>query len=385
MQSTPIIVASAATFCTYIFFLRQKYGRREIDSRGHVASRLDARGVSVVRKACSAKSCQALREEILHELEQRYRRPKTMAERNRQKAFRHFFPVSLDSSVVRDGMLPVSPTLFLVLTDLLSGELGLAMASMLGVDFEIFEVLFIVSESGALAQSTHSDGEYDSISLSKFVTVFVALQDIHDESLGPTYFVPDTHEPSCFPSGRWIGPDPASASKSKHIWIPLNTGDATCIFSTTWHRGSSQHSFPQLRPTANAVWPLHSALFPFSPASNQTHWSLRSSTSLHTPRPHEHAKVASTSRPLSTTTHRVYTNTRDLANTHLLILLYSQLQVAPIARKKAIGVCWPCPFADDAYRKEKGFAFGLRTFLKKREADCCPLVHRSSSSGPGFG
>ncbi|MDC3321139.1 phytanoyl-CoA dioxygenase family protein [bacterium] len=190
-------------------------------------------GLCVVRGVSSKEVCERLREEALTGVQRKEAMSMTMAERMRGSTHRWFLPIvdSHDSSSVmtrtsfRMSMTPALRTV----VDFASG--------LVGDDFELSEALFIISEKGASAQSFHSDGDYSEGAL-RTITLFVALQDILDESMGPTQFIPDTHRPQCFFSGKWLPPLPKNGLNEKQIkWFPLQAGDAVLMESTLWHRG----------------------------------------------------------------------------------------------------------------------------------------------------
>lgn len=88
----------------------------------------------------------------------------------------------------------------------------------------------------------HSDGNWGAL-LPRTMTMFLATHDIHDEAMGPTRFIPDTHVPACFPGGVWLPPTAANGvNEREHVWHGLAAGDATLMDSTTWHCGGGNTS-----------------------------------------------------------------------------------------------------------------------------------------------
>merc|ERR1719277_2169183 len=104
--------------------------------------------------------------------------------------------------------MPFSPTLDVLLRTVLSDTTaGLSLLRVLGDDAELNEISVIRSEPGCGAQPWHSDNGFQE---AKTCTMFFALHDILDESMGPTRFCPNTHTPECFPDSRWATPTAAS-------------------------------------------------------------------------------------------------------------------------------------------------------------------------------
>ena len=109
---------------------------------------------------------------------------------------------------------------------------------------ELRELLGIVSEPGAAAQALHADGAWGPAS-PRVVTLFLALVDVTDESAGPTFFVPGTHAPRCFPDGRWRPPAGAGGDDGAlgvETWFPLAAGDLVAMDALCWHRGGANTS-----------------------------------------------------------------------------------------------------------------------------------------------
>ena len=96
----------------------------------------------------------------------------------------------------------------------------------------------------AAAQALHADGAWGPAS-PRVVTLFVALVDVTDESAGPTFFVPGTHAPRCFPDGRWRPPPGAGGADGAsggETWFPLAAGDLVAMDALCWHRGGANAS-----------------------------------------------------------------------------------------------------------------------------------------------
>ena len=155
-----------------------------------------------------------------------------MAERMRGPSLRHFVPISTASA---------EPCFAAVLRVALAGEAGEILVAAVGRDAELRELQVIVSEPGAAAQDVHSDSNYDAAA-SRLVTVFVALHDLLDERMGPTYFWPNTHAPRCFPGGVWLSPTASLAAERRSVWYELRAGDAVLMDACTWHRGGANTS-----------------------------------------------------------------------------------------------------------------------------------------------
>ena len=72
--------------------------------------------------------------------------------------------------------------------------------------------------------------------------MFVALHDVLDERMGPTYFWPSTHAPRCFPGEVWRPPTELLAANLRSVWYALHAGDAMLMDACTWHRGGANTS-----------------------------------------------------------------------------------------------------------------------------------------------
>ena len=192
-------------------------------------------GVVVTRAACpeaASAACAACLASALDGLERKLALPQTMAERMRGPSLRHFVPVCP----------PFAPCFTAALRAALAGEAGAILVEALGRDAELREVQLIVSEPGAAAQDVHSDSNW-SADAPRLVTMFVALHDLLDERMGPTFFWPNTHEPRCFPpSCRWLPPAASLAAERRSVWYALRAGDAVLMDACTWHRGGANTS-----------------------------------------------------------------------------------------------------------------------------------------------
>ena len=122
----------------------------------------------------------------------------------------------------------------------MAGEAGVILSEALGRDAELRELQVIVSEPGAAAQDVHSDSNWG---VERLVTVFIALHDLLDERMGPTFFWPNTHAPRCFPPGGvWLAPTASLAAERRSVWYALRAGDAVLMDACTWHRGGANTS-----------------------------------------------------------------------------------------------------------------------------------------------
>ena len=190
-------------------------------------------GVVVTRAACpeaAGAACAACLAAGLDGLERKLALPQTMAERMRGPSLRHFVPVCP----------PFAPCFAAALRAALAGEAGALLVAALGRDAELREVQLIVSDPGAAAQDVHSDSSWGA---SRVITAFVALHDVLDERMGPTYFWPSTHAPRCFPpSCRWLAPTASLAAERRSVWYAQRAGDAVLMDGCTWHRGGANTS-----------------------------------------------------------------------------------------------------------------------------------------------
>ena len=193
-------------------------------------------GVVVTRATCpeaASAACAACLAAGLEGLDRKLALPQTMAERMRGPSLRHFVPVCLASAAVEE------PFAAALRADL-AGEAGALLLKTLGRDAELREVQVIVSEPGAAAQEVHSDSSWGA---SRVITAFVALHDLLDERMGPTFFWPNTHAPRCFPpGGAWLAPTASLAAERRSVWYALRAGDAVLMDACTWHRGGANTS-----------------------------------------------------------------------------------------------------------------------------------------------
>jgi len=189
-------------------------------------------GVAVTRAAypeAAGAACAACLAAGLDGLDRKLALPQTMAERMRGPSLRHFVPVCP----------PFAPCYVAALRAALAGEAGVILSEALGRDAELRELQVIVSEPGAAAQDVHSDSNWG---VERLVTVFIALHDLLDERMGPTFFWPNTHAPRCFPGGVWLPPTQALAANLRSVWYALRAGDAVLMDACTWHRGGANTS-----------------------------------------------------------------------------------------------------------------------------------------------
>ena len=214
-----------------------------MQSRRKIHDELEQHGLCVVRRACDTEMCGKVREEALEGVKTIESLPKTMAERNRGNTHRWFLPVDIVDSKKEKGYLtrtnfrlPMTPNLRRLTSRAIEKVVD-------DSNWKLTEVLFIVSEKGAAAQSFHSDADYTE-GAPRTITLFLALQDIEEECMGPTQFILDTHSPKCFPPAyKWLPPLPKNGLKDKKVkWFPLKVGDGILMESTSWHRGGQNLS-----------------------------------------------------------------------------------------------------------------------------------------------
>mmetsp|Transcript_5030 Transcript_5030/g.9633 ORF Transcript_5030/g.9633 Transcript_5030/m.9633 type:complete len:243 (+) Transcript_5030:65-793(+) len=105
-------------------------------------------------------------------------------------------------------------------------------------DPDVMEITVIRGLPGADAQEWHADSSWSSSS-PKMITMFLALHDVVEESMGPTWFVSNTHRPACFDDDVWIPPTPSLVEERGPVWFELNGGDGVLMESTCWHRGGA--------------------------------------------------------------------------------------------------------------------------------------------------
>ena len=210
-------------------------------------------GVAVTRAVypeAAAETCAACLAAGLDGLERMLALPQTMAERMRSGgvSLRHFVPICTASAAVAESAttrsefkLSFAPCFAAVLRLSLAGEAGALLVAAVGRDAELRELQLIVSEPGAAAQDVHSDSNW-SADAPRLVTMFVALHDLLDERMGPTFFWPNTHLPRCFPGGVWLAPTASLAAERRSVWYALRAGDAVLMDACTWHCGGANTS-----------------------------------------------------------------------------------------------------------------------------------------------
>ena len=155
---------------------------------------------------------------------------------------------SLNSNTVTTTLK--KPNTSLTTTHHTSRTVGHILIEILGENAELCEISVIRSEPACEGQSFHSDSEY-SDSNPRLCTVFLALHDIPEETMGPTQFYANTHHPRHFEDNLWVPPTPGNIqnqlnnypNKCTELWFgPLHQGDAVLMDSCTWHRGGANTS-----------------------------------------------------------------------------------------------------------------------------------------------
>lgn len=212
--------------------------------RRKIHDELEQHGLCVVRRACDTEICGKVREEALEGVKTIESLPKTMAERNRGNTHRWFLPVDIADSKKEEKGYLTRTNFRLPMTPNLRHLTSRAIEKVVDdSNWKLTEILFIVSEKGAAAQSFHSDADYIE-GAPRTITLFLALQDIEEECMGPTQFILDTHSPKCFaPTFKWLPPLPKNGLKDKKVkWFPLKIGDGILMESTSWHRGGQNLS-----------------------------------------------------------------------------------------------------------------------------------------------
>lgn len=210
------------------------------------AQELDLNGVLVLRAACNRQQSTKCLVDTLSNLETYLALPGSM---NSSSVKRHFlrFSVASDFTVTRAAhhrcnfILPISPSIDELLRATFAGTTGAIVLKALGPGAIISEITAIASQTGSAEQTVHSDGNWDA-SVPRVLTMFVALHDIADESMGPTRFYPKTHNPSCFADNMWRSPSDRATTQRESVWFKLRAGDAVLMDSTTWHYGSANVS-----------------------------------------------------------------------------------------------------------------------------------------------
>eukprot|EP00930_Biecheleria_cincta_P088775 TRINITY_DN78025_c0_g1_i1.p1 TRINITY_DN78025_c0_g1~~TRINITY_DN78025_c0_g1_i1.p1 ORF type:complete len:437 (-),score=66.44 TRINITY_DN78025_c0_g1_i1:11-1321(-) len=134
-----------------------------------------------------------------------------------------------------DMRLPVDPTVYNALQELLGGQLGSAFEELCGgTGAELWELGAVVSEPGAAPQPVHFDAAEECL-----YTAFVALQPITYE-MGPTHFLPGTntkiaHEQFEANPGEFV-------ESLKPTAAVLEAGDAVIYDSRILHCGGQNVS-----------------------------------------------------------------------------------------------------------------------------------------------
>ena len=214
-------------------------------SRGKEAEH-EENGISVHTGACEKEVIQACFDFICIWLQKYLSLPAAMSSAHSK---RHFLAFSTTPSYTgadeyfhRSGfILPMVPCVEVVLKSLLSGSSGTLLEKLLGKNAVLQEATAIISQPGVTSQAFHSDGNWNDQG-PRVITVFLAMHDIFDDTMGPTRFCPKTHKPSCFIEKKWIPPTEQLALERKPTWFKLSAGDAILMDSTTWHCGSANTS-----------------------------------------------------------------------------------------------------------------------------------------------
>ena len=210
-----------------------------------------ARGVAVQCSACAAHLCELCLAEVRSGLERMLSLPGPAA-----YGGRHI--VGVKDTVPPDPthrsgfLLPFSPAVEAVVKAIASGPAGVTLERALGANTELCECTVIEAEPGATAQQLHSDGDW-SATAPRLITVFIALHPVLDGAMGATHYVPETHEPRCFPDGRWQPPpsgswsspaeepqaEESAAAARAPVWFALHAGDCVLMEPTCWHFGGA--------------------------------------------------------------------------------------------------------------------------------------------------
>ena len=205
---------------------------------------LEENGVSVQRGACTKKLSAECFDYISKNLEKYLALPGTMNSSSQKRHFLHVSTAPKFNTTHNPGhrsefVLPIESQVDSVLRCILSGTVGTTLMKLLGENAELSEITAIPSEPGAKSQAMHSDGNWGPLQ-PRTMTMFLALHNIQDEAMGPTYFCPKTHVPSCFPNNEWVPPTPTLDRGP--VWYTLCAGDAVLMHSTTWHYGGANIS-----------------------------------------------------------------------------------------------------------------------------------------------
>mmetsp|Transcript_33898 Transcript_33898/g.38622 ORF Transcript_33898/g.38622 Transcript_33898/m.38622 type:complete len:570 (+) Transcript_33898:80-1789(+) len=165
-----------------------------------VARTLKQEGVVRLHKILSTETATALRQDILDRRDAAYASLSDMEnnENNNDEEWRKYFADVLlkgNKGQRCDLLLPLAqnPILqqalkeILISSTLLSSTLNIAQG---GDDSTLYEMAALISEPGSSRQPIHPDNPFQDIV--PLHTVFIALQDI-TTSMGPTYFIPRSH------------------------------------------------------------------------------------------------------------------------------------------------------------------------------------------------
>jgi ectoine hydroxylase-related dioxygenase (phytanoyl-CoA dioxygenase family) len=153
-----------------------------------------------------------------------------------------FAPV-LSPSQRWDLKLALTPPVIAALSQAL-GPLKDVCGELLGSEAVLFECAALVSDPQAPRQPVHPDTAYHLHQGPAVLTVFIALQDVH-ENMGPTIFLPCTHTREAHAAFN----DPSEASgkeallsrSPKQLGL-LDSGDAIIFDSRLLHCGSANES-----------------------------------------------------------------------------------------------------------------------------------------------
>lgn len=220
------------------------------------AAELNKMGVYVVRGACSKAACDACLSAVNSSLEEMLALPGKSYDNRHFLRFSSFTGASTNAAAPppthqRDFAPSLSPPVDAALRSIIGGLAGDVLSAALGPHAALHELTAITSEPGATEQPLHADACW-SAGAPRLVTVFLALHDVLDKSMGPTRFCPFTHSPSCFPGGVWLPPPDAYSRPHPHAaqklaenppaWYGLRRGDAVLMDSTSWHGGGGNSS-----------------------------------------------------------------------------------------------------------------------------------------------
>lgn len=110
----------------------------------------------------------------------------------------------------------------------------------LGDGADLFELGALISDQGASPQPLHPDTRHVVGEGPAVLTAFVALQSI-TKSMGPTFFLPGTHNAEDHAAFNAVGPEALLASHAS--WLgEIGPGDVTLYDSRVLHRGGANSS-----------------------------------------------------------------------------------------------------------------------------------------------